>query len=133
VWTGDAKTFFYNPTSKVSVWEKPPEIDGRQDVDKMLTNTPPEVLKIRQQLLGTPAAPTAAGVAVNAAPATAAQTEGEEPPNKKIKTDGKLKHYFQMYHWRETWSAFHLRLFSQSLKIITQVVESSAARFGVTE
>ena len=36
VWTGDGRSFFYNPTTKTSVWEKPPEMIGRADVAKML-------------------------------------------------------------------------------------------------
>merc|ERR1711874_311986 len=35
-WTGDNRSFFYNPTTKTSVWEKPPEMVGRGDVAKML-------------------------------------------------------------------------------------------------
>lgn len=36
VWTGDNRSFFYNPTTKTSVWEKPAEMVGRSDVAKML-------------------------------------------------------------------------------------------------
>jgi len=36
VWTGDHRSFFYNPTNKQSVWEKPAEMVGRSDVAKML-------------------------------------------------------------------------------------------------
>ena len=36
VWTGDMRSFFYNPTNKQSVWEKPAEMVGRSDVAKML-------------------------------------------------------------------------------------------------
>ena len=36
VWTGDSKSFFYNPSNKQSVWEKPAELVGRSDVAKML-------------------------------------------------------------------------------------------------
>lgn len=28
VWTGDDKVFFFNPTTKSSVWERPPELLG---------------------------------------------------------------------------------------------------------
>lgn len=30
------KVFFYNPTTKTSIWEKPPELKDRPDVDKLL-------------------------------------------------------------------------------------------------
>ena len=36
VWTGDGRVFFYNPTSKTSVWERPPELAGRADVAEMM-------------------------------------------------------------------------------------------------
>ena len=40
VWTGDGRVFFYNPTSRVSTWDKPEDIRGRADVDKMLQSPP---------------------------------------------------------------------------------------------
>merc|ERR1712241_69415 len=36
VWTGDNKAFFYNPSTKTSVWERPPDLIGRADVTEML-------------------------------------------------------------------------------------------------
>merc|ERR1719445_2443511 len=36
VWTGDSRSFFFNPSNKQSVWEKPAELVGRSDVAKML-------------------------------------------------------------------------------------------------
>lgn len=43
VWTGDGRVFFYNPSSRTSVWERPEDLIGRTDVDKMVS-TPPDVL-----------------------------------------------------------------------------------------
>ncbi|EFP07631.1 CRE-TCER-1 protein [Caenorhabditis remanei] len=40
VWTGDSKVFFYNPSTKTSVWERPPDTYGREDVDKLVQNPP---------------------------------------------------------------------------------------------
>ncbi|KAH0560764.1 hypothetical protein KQX54_008169 [Cotesia glomerata] len=40
VWTGDGRVFFYNPSSRISVWERPDDLLGRQDVDKMMANMP---------------------------------------------------------------------------------------------
>lgn len=34
--------FFYNPSSRISVWERPEDLVGRQDVEKMIAS-PPEV------------------------------------------------------------------------------------------
>lgn len=44
VWTGDARVFFYNPSTRSSVWDRPEELTDRTDVDKAVT-TPPEQLK----------------------------------------------------------------------------------------
>ena len=35
VWTGDHRVFFYNPSTKTSVWERPPDLIGRADVTEM--------------------------------------------------------------------------------------------------
>ncbi|GIY85993.1 transcription elongation regulator 1 [Caerostris darwini] len=36
VWTGDGRVFYFNPSTRKSVWEKPEELKGRADVDKLL-------------------------------------------------------------------------------------------------
>ena len=36
VWTGDGKHFFFNPSARLSLWEIPEDLKGRQDVQKML-------------------------------------------------------------------------------------------------
>uniref|UniRef100_A0A182P604 Transcription elongation regulator 1 n=1 Tax=Anopheles epiroticus TaxID=199890 RepID=A0A182P604_9DIPT len=46
VWTGDGRVFFYNPSTRTSVWERPEELKERADVDKAVLVPP-------QQLLGT--------------------------------------------------------------------------------
>uniref|UniRef100_A0A182NNB3 Transcription elongation regulator 1 n=1 Tax=Anopheles dirus TaxID=7168 RepID=A0A182NNB3_9DIPT len=45
VWTGDGRVFFYNPSTRTSVWERPEELKERADVDKAVLVPP-------QQLLG---------------------------------------------------------------------------------
>lgn len=40
VWTGDGKVFFYNPSSRTSVWDRPDELVGRPDVDKAMAAAP---------------------------------------------------------------------------------------------
>merc|ERR1712154_745884 len=51
VWTGDLRSFFYNPTTKLSVWEKPAEMVGRSDVAKMLESPQcAEEFKKKQQM-----------------------------------------------------------------------------------
>uniref|UniRef100_A0A915KH10 Transcription elongation regulator 1 n=1 Tax=Romanomermis culicivorax TaxID=13658 RepID=A0A915KH10_ROMCU len=44
VWTGDLKVFFYNPSTRTSVWERPPELYGRPDVELLLSK-PPDLSK----------------------------------------------------------------------------------------
>lgn len=43
VWTRDKRVFFYNPSEKVSLWERPDVLKGRIDVDKMVKE-PPAIL-----------------------------------------------------------------------------------------
>lgn len=40
VWTGDGRVFFYNPSTRLSVWERPAELLDRADVDKAIANAP---------------------------------------------------------------------------------------------
>ncbi|KAL7885723.1 hypothetical protein AOLI_G00060180 [Acnodon oligacanthus] len=40
VWTGDERVFFYNPTTRMSMWERPEELVGRADVDKSIQEPP---------------------------------------------------------------------------------------------
>ena len=40
VWTEDTKYFFYNPTSKTSIWEKPVEMENDPRVDEIINAGP---------------------------------------------------------------------------------------------
>ncbi|XP_077597043.1 transcription elongation regulator 1 isoform X2 [Stigmatopora nigra] len=40
VWTGDERVFFYNPTTRLSMWDRPEELLGRTDVDKHIQEPP---------------------------------------------------------------------------------------------
>ncbi|XP_028322714.1 transcription elongation regulator 1 isoform X2 [Gouania willdenowi] len=40
VWTGDDRVFFYNPTTRLSMWDRPDELVGRSDVDKHIQEPP---------------------------------------------------------------------------------------------
>ncbi|CAG08861.1 unnamed protein product, partial [Tetraodon nigroviridis] len=40
VWTGDDRVFFYNPTTRLSMWDRPEELIGRSDVDKHIQEPP---------------------------------------------------------------------------------------------
>lgn len=43
VWTGDGKVFFYNPSSRTSVWDRPEDLVGRADVDKAIATAPEQL------------------------------------------------------------------------------------------
>lgn len=38
VWTDKNRVFYFNPSTKTSVWERPAELRDREDVDKMVSN-----------------------------------------------------------------------------------------------
>lgn len=42
VWTGDEKMFFFNPTTRLSIWEKPDELENNEKVDEIVNKGPPK-------------------------------------------------------------------------------------------
>ena len=50
VWTGDGRIFFYNPSQRLSVWDRPADLKNRQDVDRMV-QAPPNIPGIQQKIL----------------------------------------------------------------------------------
>ena len=40
VWTDTSKFFFFNPTSKTSIWERPVELIGNVNVDEIISAGP---------------------------------------------------------------------------------------------
>ncbi|CAG2101002.1 unnamed protein product [Medioppia subpectinata] len=40
VWTGDGRVFFYNPSTRTSLWECPQELQNRSDVEKLVKGPP---------------------------------------------------------------------------------------------
>ena len=40
MWTRDKRVFFYNPSEKASLWERPQILMGRNDVDKLVKEPP---------------------------------------------------------------------------------------------
>ena len=51
VWTGDGRVFFYNPSTRTSLWERPDELMGRADVDKLTEGPPGEKGRLSESLL----------------------------------------------------------------------------------
>lgn len=101
VWTGDGRVFFYNPSSRTSVWERPEDLLGRPDVDKAINTMPEQLLAIMPKeekpqieiVMDTTSATAAASAAEASAAVTRRRTDsessenGEDTPTKKIKLD----------------------------------------------
>ncbi|XP_033632765.1 transcription elongation regulator 1-like [Asterias rubens] len=49
VWTGDSKVFFFNPSTRMSLWERPDDLYNRADVDRMILESPPGLDKGKQE------------------------------------------------------------------------------------
>lgn len=78
--------FFYNPSCKQSVWERPKDLENRADVEKAV-RTPPE------QLLGTVILPPETSKVELVSPATKKRSESDsssdsETSSKRQKLDG---------------------------------------------
>ena len=48
VWTGDNRVFFFNPSTKTSLWECPPELKNRPEIEE-LTKAPPKANDLDNQ------------------------------------------------------------------------------------
>jgi transcription elongation regulator 1 len=84
VWTGDGRVFFYNPSSRTSVWERPEDLVGRADVDKMVSN-PPDAPNTTQ---APPASSNnSSGVAKRVGTSNDSSDDDHPTPSKKIKKD----------------------------------------------
>lgn len=42
VWTGDEKMFFFNPTTRLSIWERPDELEDNEKVDEIISKGLPK-------------------------------------------------------------------------------------------
>ncbi|XP_013174367.1 PREDICTED: transcription elongation regulator 1 isoform X1 [Papilio xuthus] len=86
VWTGDGRVFFYNPTANSSVWERPPQLVGRADVDKAVSQPP---VDLQRKAAGATAAGAGAAAAGNGELKRAASDseDSDHEPAKKTKTD----------------------------------------------
>lgn len=80
VWTGDGRVFFYNPSSRTSVWERPDELLKRTDVDKMV-QTPPDALATSTNKIEENKTPPKKRSSDDS------ESENEETPAKKAKLD----------------------------------------------
>ncbi|XP_059608869.1 transcription elongation regulator 1 [Phlebotomus argentipes] len=87
VWTGDGRVFFYNPSTRTSVWERPEDLLERADVDKAVS-TPPEQLAN----VAAVAKPEEAKVAESPKKRSESETseDSDETPTKKAKLEDDL-------------------------------------------
>ena len=72
VWTGDGRVFFYNPSSRISVWERPEDLVGRADVEKMVSNVPEALGSIKK---------------ARESDSSESSDEDQPPPTKKVKQE----------------------------------------------
>lgn len=92
VWTGDGRVFFYNPSTRTSVWERPEDLVGRADVDKAVSATPDQITPATSTLTKEEKPKIAQAEAnIENKPPTAKRSESEssdndDVPNKKLKT-----------------------------------------------
>ncbi|PSN54986.1 Transcription elongation regulator 1, partial [Blattella germanica] len=84
VWTGDGRVFFYNPSSRTSVWERPEDLVGRADVDKMVAS-PPDAPNTTQT--STNSSNNSSGVTKRVGTSNDSSDEDHPTPSKKIKKE----------------------------------------------
>lgn len=111
VWTGDKRVFFFNPSTKQSVWDRPKDLVGRVDVDELVRNCPDKNgAKVKKaEATSTTSPPPEAEKAAAAENAQKVEpkeplavvgekreleTEGDPPP-KKPKTEDAEGEYFE--------------------------------------
>ena len=91
MWTGDGRVFFYNPSSRTSVWDRPEDLVGRPDVDKAIAESPEQLGGVAVTVEKTEK-PSGAVEQTNDTPAALAvkrseseSSEAEDVPHKKFK------------------------------------------------
>lgn len=91
VWTGDGRVFFYNPSTRSSVWERPEDLVGRADVDKAVAATPDQLAQnstTKEEKPKTSQIEIIPEKAVTGSKRSESESSGEneEIPQKKMKT-----------------------------------------------
>jgi transcription elongation regulator 1 len=91
VWTGQGQVFFYNPSTKTSIWERPEELMQRADVDKAVSNPPEQIPAQNLRKFGVDILPNSANNVIqllgNQPTKLSESDSSEETVNKKIKID----------------------------------------------
>lgn len=93
VWTGDGRVFFYNPSTRTSVWERPEDLLGRPDVDKAISTTPEQLLAKDDNK------PVPEIVLENTKKRPESESSGDEvdKSNKKLKTEATAGGKFKVF------------------------------------
>lgn len=86
VWTGDGRVFFYNPSSRTSVWERPEDLLSRSDVDKMVSN-PPDALAPNKETTTKPIPTTPQKTPTKRGGSDDSDSDDGEAPAKKAKKE----------------------------------------------
>lgn len=91
VWTGDGRVFFYNPSTRTSVWERPDDLKERSDVDKAISVPPQQLLgnvpKETESSAQTSKSSSILEAIEKRSESESSADEGEDVPSKKFKTD----------------------------------------------
>lgn len=99
VWTGDSRVFFYNPSTRTSVWERPEDLVGRADVDKAVTTIPEQLVgtKDKETVKETGNLEKLTGDVMKTKKMEESSDEEEVPPKKlKIETIGEFSGVFKL-------------------------------------
>ncbi|KAK6639719.1 hypothetical protein RUM43_007994 [Polyplax serrata] len=74
VWTGDGRVFFYNPSTRTSVWERPDDLINKSEVDKLVSSPPEAVVNANS----TQATSTTTNTTTTTATTTTSTTPGSD-------------------------------------------------------
>lgn len=96
MWTGDGRVFFYNPSSRTSVWERPEDLLGRADVDKAISTTPEQLMTTTSkedrphvEIVMDPSAENASNISNSTATASRRRTDSESSGDDPVTTPSK--------------------------------------------
>lgn len=87
VWTGDGRVFFYNPSTRTSVWERPEDLLGRTDVDKAISTAPDKLTVSTQSTKDEKQQVEIVVETSSKRSESESNGESDDAPNKKIKLD----------------------------------------------
>lgn len=89
MWTGDGRVFFYNPSTRTSVWERPEDLLERADVDKAVSTPPEQLVNVTPGTTAAKAEESEKQPTESPKKRSESETsdDSDETPNKKAKID----------------------------------------------